>query len=158
MRKLIFATLSILLFQWTNAQETVEDNKIILGGAFNFNFNKGGSYYTRYLTRSELGNSYYYGSRDSRSTYFTFGPYVGKEIKPGLVFGLKLDYSLGRYLVDDVFFTGQTNLVDLKSNSIEIGIFTRYILNPKNKFNFFGEPSLAYRLIKESNFQDAVLT
>ena len=159
MRKFIFATLSILFFQWTNAQETVEDNKIILGGAFNFNFNKGGSSYARYLTGSILGNSYYYGSGDSRSTHFTFDPYVGKEIKPGLVFGLRFDYSLGTYLDDDVFFNGQADLVDLKTNTTEIGIgiFTRYILNPKNKFNFFGEPSLAYRLTKESDFQDAVL-
>jgi len=146
MKKLTLIALLISIFQVANAQEVEIGNKMILGGSMNFVIQNNLDLPLVLLTGTIFP---YYSSNDTKSTVFAISPYFGKEITPRLTVGLQGSYSIGNYIFYDAFLPSPSNPVDIENNSsqIGIGVFSRHILNPDNKFNFFIQPYFQYNIL-----------
>jgi len=143
-----------------NAQETEIVNKVILGGSFNLLTQKNTYPLTGLSINSGIGGIYSNSTDDTKNKTFAITPYIGKEINPKLFVGLQFDYRIGRYKAERAIIFGQPNSVDFERNSNQIGfgIFTRHILNPHSKFNFFIQPYLEYNLLSEQETQNSNVT
>ncbi|MBK8347036.1 MAG: hypothetical protein IPL08_05210 [Saprospiraceae bacterium] len=156
MKKLILIAFAVSILQAVNAQETEIGNKVILGGSINF-LTQNNTYPISSLSiNSGIGGIYSNSTDDTRNTTFAITPYFGKEINPKLFVGLQLDYRIGRYKAE----FGQINSINFErnSNQIGIGLFTRHILYPNNKFSFFIQPYLEYNLLNEEEIQNSNVT
>ncbi|MEZ4911091.1 MAG: hypothetical protein R2774_09530 [Saprospiraceae bacterium] len=157
MKNLILIALAISILQVVNAQEAEIGNKVILGGSINFLTQNNTYPLSGTFIITGLRGIYSNNTNNTRNTTFTISPYIGKEINPNLIVGLQFDYGIDRYKAEDVYIFGQPDSVDIKNNSNQIGfgIFTRHILNPDGKFNFYIQPYLEYNLLSEEDIQDA---
>jgi len=152
MKKLTLIALLISIFQVANAQEVETRNKLILGGSMNFVIQSNLDLPLVLLTGTVFPH---YRSDDTKSTVFTISPYFGKEINPRLIVGLQASYSIRNYIIYDAHLPDPLNSpVDIENNSsqIGIGVFSRHILNPNNRFNFFIQPYFEYNLLNSKRF------
>ncbi len=160
MRKLILIVLIFSILQIANAQETENGNNLNIGGSINFVSSKNTYPLSSLSINTGIGNFISNSTEDTRSTSLAIRPYFAKEINPNLFLGLQLDYRLERYQAEDIFIFGQSNPIDFKRNSTQvgIGIFTRHILNPNSHFNFFIQAYMEYNQLNEEEIQDSNLT
>ncbi|NNF22524.1 MAG: outer membrane beta-barrel protein [Saprospiraceae bacterium] len=160
MRKFAMVVLLISFFQISHAQEVLPVNKYITGGSINF-LHQNNTYPLSSLSIiSGIGGIYSSNTDEIKNTSFAFTPYFGKEINPRLMVGLQLDYRLGKYKAEDIFIFGQTDPVDLErnSNQIGIGLFSRHLLNPDNKFILFVQPYFEYNILNQEEAQGSNIT
>lgn len=159
MKNLILTALLFSLFHGVYAQNTEHENKIVLGGFTSFH-TQNNTFPFSSLSRiaiNSIGGIYANNTNDTKYTTFAFTPYLGKEINPHWIVGVQLDYRFEKYTANDVLFFGQTNPIDTERNTdqIGIGIFARYIFNPKNQLNFFLQPNIGYNLLNEEALEDS---
>jgi len=159
-RCLLFIPVLISFFQIATAQQEITPGKFILGGSFNFLAQENTYPLSSLSINSGIGGIFSNSIDDSRNTSFAITPYIGKEINPGLILGVQLDYRSGNYKADDTFIFGQPDPVDFKrvSNQIGIGLFSRHMFNPEAQFNLFIQPYAEYNFLKEEESQDSNLT
>lgn len=152
MKKLIFTmALLVSMFQFTNAQEAVSENKMVLGGSFNFLVQNNAFPLSSFTINSGIGGIYSNTTEDSKNTTFAFTPYLAKELKPQLLVGFQLDYRVANYWADNTVLIGQPNLgrFERNSNQIGFGLFTRHMLNPEKSFIFFLQPYFDFNFLNE---------
>ncbi len=159
MKKIRLIELLFIFCHTLKSQETLIENKYILGGSINFQVQNNTYPLSILSLNSGIGGIYTNGVSDSKNTSYSISPYIGKEISPGLIIGVHLDYQIGKYKSDVTEF-GQPNFINYKRNSSEIGfgLFTRHILNPGQQFNLFIQPYIDYHLLNEEVLQDSELT
>ena len=157
MKKLTLFLLLLSLFNILNAQEETKQNHFIIGGSLNFLLQNNTYPLSSVSTISGIGGIYSNGINDTKNTSISISPYVGKELNNHLLLGIQLDYRLGKYKTDDAYLFGQTNPVDYERRSYQIGIgvFSRHILNPEKRINFYIQPYFEYNLLHEENFQNS---
>ncbi len=160
MKKLTLIILVISFIQTIHAQEDTVQNKYVLAGSMNF-FIQNNTYPLSGLSiNSGFGGIYSNSLDDTKNTFFAITPSIGKEINPKWMFGIQLDYRISKYRADNILVVGQSNSVDLQRNSNQIGagIFSRFTLNPDNKFNLYFQPYIAYNLAQEEENQNSSIT
>lgn len=100
-------------------------------------------------------------SDDIRNSYFSFSPYIGKEVSANWILGLQLQYAMSRYKAEDVVeFLGQIDTFDVKQNenAYTIGVFARVMFNPESRFVFFLQPYANYSFVDEEYIRDGVVS
>ncbi len=160
--KLNFLAVIILLSsQILTAQETAPATNWIAGGSFSFSLQQNAQPISLipYNGQVRIISS---GNSDIRNTYFSFTPYVGKELNANWILGLQLQYTMSRYTSNGVStdFLGQLDTFDVaqNENAYTIGLFGRYMFNPASKFVFFLQPYANYSLADEQYLSDDVVT
>ena len=158
-KKLTLIVFLVSSFCMIKAQETIKENKMILGGSFSFLTQNNTYPYSSLSVISGIGGIFSSSTNDTKNSIFAITPYFGKEINSNLILGLQLDYRIGTYSVDDQLIFGQTDPVDFERNSSQLGfgIFSRHILNPDKKFSLFLQPYIEYNILKEEESWDSVV-
>lgn len=144
------------------AQETIVNNKFIVGGSVNF-LSQANTNPLNINGFNQVGGIFFYDTNDTKNTSFSISPYFGKELSEHWTLGLQLDYRYGNYTAFDIyFFNSNQEVKDLNriSNQFGVTIFSRYMLNPSHKLNFYIQPYLRYntsnntqRLDNDINFE-----
>jgi len=160
--KLNYLVVIILLsVQTMTAQETSPVTNWIAGGSFSFSLQQNAQPISLipFIGQVHIITS---NRDDIRNTYFSFSPYVGKEVSANWIMGLQLQYTINRYRANDVVtdFFGQLDTIDYvqNENAYTIGLFGRYMFNPESKFVFFLQPYANYSFVDEQNFRNDVIT
>lgn len=155
MKSILFLFLSIIFTLHINAQHVTEEmssgNEFFIGGSMNFSYNNNFTY-----PASMLFPGIHLSSPDNKTTSFGISPEVGMQLNNHWALGLDLGYQ---YMKTELFpppFSPYKN-TSYKANNYLLGIFTRYVFNPQNSFNFFIAPKLAYSSILGKSFQSDVL-
>ena len=95
------------------AQETTPATNWIAGGSFSFSLQQNAQPISLipYNGQVRIISS---GNSDIRNTYFSFTPYVGKELNANWILGLQLQYTMSRYTSNGVStdFLGQLDTFD----------------------------------------------
>lgn len=75
-----------------------------------------------------------------------FLPYFGKQVHPNWILGVQLRYIIERFSGETLNGANGTLFENnLNGNGYGLGIFSRYIFNPNNKFQVFLNPTLFYQ-------------
>ncbi len=150
----------LLSAQSMTAQETTPTTNWIAGGSLGFSIQQNAPRNTFFPLVGQV-RFVSSSSQDSRNTYFSFSPYVGKELSANWILGLQLQYTMSRYRSDDVIdFLGQLDTFDYaqNENAYTIGLFGRYMFNPESRFVFFLQPYANYSFVDEVQWNDDVIT
>ncbi len=149
MKKINFIVLLLAIFQYTTAQEAEMSDKFILGGSVNFSTTNNSSPAGLGLVLTP--------TNESKSTFFGFAPYIGKEINPRLILGLGVDIGVGRSTSEISSFFPSPGSGELKRNSYQIGfgVFSRHVVNPDNQLSFYLQPHINYFISNEKEFQNS---
>lgn len=144
--KNLFLTVVLLSFMWgVKAQEDTFDGRYVVGGGFNFISQK--NYFPSDFVSRTLPLGVFSNSTDPvRFTFFSFSPYVGKEIHSRLLLGSSLFYSRD-YNYSELERSWQLPIREIfESLTQQVGLtlFSRHTFNPDNAFQFFAQPSLGY--------------
>ncbi|TVQ41873.1 MAG: hypothetical protein EA362_14145 [Saprospirales bacterium] len=152
MKKLSFIVLLFAIFQLATAQETEISDKFILGGSVNFSISN---------NANPAGVGFILTpTNESKSTFFGFAPYIGKEISPKLIVGLGIDFGMGRTTTKNASFFPSPGSGEVKRNSNQIGfgVFSRHVANPDNQLSFYLQPYIQYFISNQKEFQNSNLT
>lgn len=145
--KVVITVFAALIIQLLNAQEEVATSRSnILGGSMSFSISNN-SYPYNFTNLIHVNQGILLGANDdAKYRSFSFNPYYGKEISPSTTLGLRLSYS--RLVIEDKVQNGWggTAMKDRESTSNEIGfgIFSRHLINPASRLNFYLSPFLNY--------------
>lgn len=147
--KIYVLVLVSLFFQVLNAQEEINSEPFVLGGAINFSMQNNSTSSSTFTTIPGLP-AFVSGSVENRqSTNFAFTPYFGKEINRHLLVGVELKFTTRKYRS-----TVMINILDGYDIERVIsqtggGFFVRYLLNPENKLNVYLQPYAKYGVYVE---------
>lgn len=160
MNKFVITAIAILLFQGLKSQETLQNNKLILGGSFNYWVQHNSFPISSLSHNFNIGGFYSSSDEDSKNTVFAFAPLIAKELNRRLMLGIQLEYRTTNFKVDNQVLFGNTNPVDFErsSNQFGIGLFSRHTINPQSQFQFFLQPIIDYYLLNEEELHDSNLT
>lgn len=157
-KKLILFVLTLILFQEIKAQESLVNKSYVLGGSMNLTVQNNALPLSSITILVSNGGIYSNSTSDLKSTNFSFSPYVGKQLNEHFLVGLQLDYRLSNYKTLASFVLGQPTDIryERESNNIGFGFYSRYVVNPNNKFNFYLQPFVDYNLNNQKEFRDDV--
>lgn len=122
--------------QFSEEADIVKDKLFFVGGSINFSL-------------SETQNSDFMlvnnNGKKSETTSYSFNPTIGFQLKSHWTLGLEfeLNHRKTKTFNDDIDI--------MKSSSNSIGIFSRYVVNPKNKLQVFTNPYVRRTSSKYSN-------
>lgn len=82
------------------------------------------------------------GSNTANSAFIA--AYLGYRFNPKWVAGIALDYRYAKIFYEDFFVFGGQDTLDFtqKYSEYSIGIFSRYVLNPAQRLQFFIQPHI----------------
>lgn len=120
MKKLLFATVAILVFQISNAQET------------GYGFSKGNIFVTGSISFTTWNNDDF----DGKGTSFSFIPRVGYFITDNITAGASIGFSSFK-------LENNGNSVS-EVHSLVLGAFGRYYFTPESRFSLFTELGINY--------------
>ncbi len=159
MKKFTFSLFMTVLFLGIQAQEETIANRFILGGSINFVSQKNSVPLAALSINSGVGILFADNTNESKNTVLSLSPYLAKEVNANWLVGIQLNYRLDNYTAEDAFSFGQPSPTDFnrKTNSFGFGLFSRYTLNPEQRFHFFLQPFLGYNLLSEDTKNNDVL-
>jgi outer membrane protein W len=128
MKKIILSALALFAFGFANAQDTKEatggkgftNGDVYVSGAVGFSSQKTG---------------------DFKNNSFTIAPSVGFFVTDNISIGGRIGYTSA---TGDQDVTGDGDIFEVKTSTIEVGAFGRYYTTPSSDFSFFGELGVAY--------------
>lgn len=157
----LLAVTILLSSHMMSAQESTPATNWIAGGSVSFSLQQNAqpTSLISFIGQVRIISS---STSDIHNTYFSFTPYVGKEMSANWILGLQLQYTMSRYTAYGVStdFLGQQDTFDVKQNenAYTIGLFGRYMFNPAHKFVFFLQPYTNYSFVDEVQWSDDVIT
>lgn len=159
MKKIFLLILMLSLFQVVNAQNETKPNAYIVGGSINFLIQN--NYYpiSSLGINAGIGTVFSNSTNDIKNTTFAITPYFGKELNNRFLVGFNINYRMSNNLIEDATIFNEPGVVDIKrnSNSLGVGLFNRYIINPENVINFYLRPYISYTFSNDKEFHNSSL-
>ncbi|HPK09782.1 MAG: outer membrane beta-barrel protein [Saprospiraceae bacterium] len=159
MKRVLFNLCLILVASIGHSQEQVIEKKLVLGASVSFSHqNNTNNSYISFVTHPTV----IYSSYDElKNNYISLNSYIGAELNDRCIVGLDVGFSFQnlkrKYTnslsspVSDVY------LID-RNTTLGIKAFTRYTLNPTDKFRVFAQPYLQYAYDNDQQTSDGELT
>ena len=135
-----------MLFQLVHAQQSDFRPSNVLGGSFNFNISD---------TEPAFGDMSEY-----KVSSFDISPYFGKKLNPGLILGLRLDLSYLQMNYTQAYPDQGWDPMKHRNTSFAAGmrLFSRHSLNPRNRLQFYLQPSISYARVRYRDYTDSYLS